>query len=267
MCVALLVASCAGNAITDERLDENPTATPVARRVATDTRPQYAADYASLETEGVIYAAPLVVRGVVESVEGPFWNVGDGQRWQMRLDDTLEGPADYTVPVMYRDVTLSVKEILRSDHGFDGDKLTVYALGGGEKSEDMEPFVAGRFVAGDDVILFLSLEVFYMREEPIAVYQPFYQSQGVYHVVDGDVLSAGHMAILEAIEDPKLDPLDKPEMPATTSVEDFLAQLADARKTTDAKWEVHKPAKDKAYGIIDMLKGINGDPDAEGDIE
>ena len=259
--------NCSGSSATEEDPDQTSTSTTVIRQVATDTEPQYAADYQSLAADGVIYAAPLVVRGTVESVEGPFWNTGDGQRWEMRLEDTLDGPADYTVPVMYRDLTIDVTDVLRDDHGFEADTLTVYALGGGEESEDMEPFAAGRYGVGDDIILFLSLEVFYMREKPIAVYQPFYQSTGVYHIVDGQVLSAGHLAIQAAIDDPKLDPLDKPEMPSTTSVEDFLGQIAESRTVRNDQWEVYRPAKDQAYGIIEMLKSVDQESGQEGDTE
>ena len=225
------------------------------RTVAVDTTTDYVADYATLDRAGVIYAAPLVVRGTVESVDGPFWNSKDGQKWEPIVEADDETPADSTVPVLYREVTVRIADILRNDHGFDGTEIAFLAIGGGEGSDDRDAVVGGRFTAGDEVILFLSLDVFYMRSGPIAAYQPFYLGAGVFHVGDdGKVLSEGDITLLEMIQDPEIDPMDKPSPPEFPSLASFLADITGARDTAQPAWEPYRPAEDSAYSQIEMIE-------------
>lgn len=193
---AVVVGSCADGATQEPAPINEPATGEVAstsgvvaserrsvRRVAEDTSSNQASPITveRIPDEGVVYAAPLVLEGVVEEVAGPFWNQVDGQKWEDR--------DSYTVPFLYREITLRTTRVLRDDDGVAGGTFTFLASGGGLGSDDLYATVGGTFSEGDHVVVMLSPGVLPMREGPTKAYWTFFGSQGVHVIADEEQLA------------------------------------------------------------------------------
>ncbi|VAV94792.1 hypothetical protein MNBD_ACTINO02-2277 [hydrothermal vent metagenome] len=205
----------------------------VVRRPAEDTwtDPNIHSDYITIDPEIVFYAAPIVVVGTVREVLGPFWNSADGQRWTRppRTADTLPS----VEPGMYREIVVDIETVLRDDFQQMDSVVRVVAGGGGVEPDPRDAFRGGRYTEGETVVLFLRLQVRFMRDDLLAAYKPFWGPQGVFHVArDGTVLGDG---VAEAIErkqneipDPEAPP-EPPFVPEVITLEEFSAMIASIR--------------------------------------
>lgn len=253
--VALLSTGCSDSGSNTPPESSAPAA-EVARRVAQDTTNDNTAMFVTLDPDGVIYAAPLVVRATVASVGGPFWNAADGQKWTHRLRDTDEGPRDYTTPELYREVTLEVKEILRDDHGFADEALTVFAYGGGPDTEDRNAYRNGHFTPGEEVIVFLARQAFFMRESSLVVHMPFYGAAGVYHIEDGKVISDTVLTLRENTDPSDPDALNKEAETPYPSIEEFLDMISRSRDDTNADYESYRPPAGSADARREFVEEV-----------
>ena len=229
-CLLMLSSACAA-------ADHEAAPDQSFREVAADRHNGSAGIYPTIDPEAVVYSAPLALTGTVTQVEGPFWNQASGQKW--------EDSGSYTVPYMYREIRLAVTETLRNDFDVDvsGDFVFI-AIGGGETATGDAPFIGGHFNVDDEVIVFLSSQVLYMREQPIVVYQPHYFNQGVFHSRRG-----------LAIADQRLDGLDvapdaesavQPGAPGQP-VEAFLDLVRSGRGADIPAWNPYRPSEMVAY--------------------
>lgn len=268
--VIMVTASCAVSESTGSaQAPSQPPAVAIGdgeggRSVAEVQTREMASEFESLPVEGILYAAPTVVTATVTGVEGPFWNQSDGQKWS---DDPVRG--DYTIPVLYREVKLEIDSVTRDDFGITADKasIKIVALGGGPSSDDPDSYAAGHFSVGDRLVLFLSMEPFYMRDKPIVVIQPFYLAEGVFHVRSEDGVEI-------AVPDLFIDVYDDiggeysgeefadivASMPRITPKE-LLADAAESRKTSNSKWEPYRPESGDAVAFIEEVMSYleNGD--------
>lgn len=154
----------------------------VGRRVAVDVSGSADAvsTWETLPEGAILYASPMVVVGRVVSIDGPFWNTGDGQRW-VPGTGPMEGGEDYTVPTLYREIAVEIVSTVRNDLDVATDS-TVRFIALGAPTEEQPSPVGGTFRVGSEYLLFLSPEVLYMREQPVPVLMPFHNWQGVYEV-------------------------------------------------------------------------------------
>ncbi len=208
-------------------------AVAVGRRLAEDTwtDPNIHTDYGTIDPQTVFYAAPIVVVGTVREVLGPFWNSADGQRWTRptRTAETLPS----VEPGMYREIVVDIDTVLRDDFQQMGSEVRVVAGGGGVEPDARDAFRAGRYTEGETVILFLRLQVQFMRDDLLAVYKPFWGPESVFHVgEDGDVLGDGVAEAIARAQNEVPDPEAPPEppfVPGVVTLDEFAAMIASTR--------------------------------------
>lgn len=190
--ILLVLAGCARDAQSSVETDEPTEAVKPSADVADVSAAQrlpaadvtgdfYVYSLKSAPLDALFYGAGAVVRVEVVDVAGPFWNQADGQKW---VDD----PAglDYTNPVLYREVTLKPLEFYRNDLGIDATgNFTITVLGGGTDGELAVSYDTalrgGTFTKGEEVVVLLSEEVFYLREGPVDAIRPLLGGFGVLH--------------------------------------------------------------------------------------
>ncbi len=187
-------------------------------------------------------------------VDGPFWNQADGQKWAPVDAPVAEG-GDYTAPVLYREVTIRVSEVLRDDFGIlTSDVVTIEALGAGPDGADENAYIGGHFAVGDEVLLFLSNQVFYLREGPVVALQPFSFAEGVYHVVGGQVVP-DHL--YPGVAPSARSPDDQDEVVVSSqgvALAEFEARVVAARQTVDQAWEAYRPAAGEAFDLVRLIE-------------
>jgi hypothetical protein len=156
----------------------------VPRRVAVDISgsADTVSTWETVPEEAILYASPMVVVGRVVSIDGPFWNTGDGQRWEPGTGP-MEGGEDYTVPTLYRQIAVEIVTTVRNDLDVATDSTVRFIALGAPTDEQPSP-VGGTFRVGSEYLLFLSPEVLYMRVQPLPVLMPFHNWQGVYELDD-----------------------------------------------------------------------------------
>jgi len=192
----VVTAACGSPSTTGDNPPSASEVGEVERRPAEDTSGQQfeVATRPPLPIDALLYAAGSVLRG---TVDGPFWNQADGQRWELT-------ESDFTPPDLYREVQFDVTEVLRDDVGVEPGRIVIRVRGGGSGAEttDSAPF-GGTFIPGEDVYILVTLSAYFMREGPIDVFQPLDQSGGVFHasvsgVLDRDLFSGGSETIDES---------------------------------------------------------------------
>ncbi len=224
------------------------TTTTVVRRIARDTSNNVVSEHIMVPYEAVLYAAPSAVVGTVTAVDGPFWNAADGQKWTSQ-------PDDYTSPGLYREVTIDVEQVIRDELGLPPGRVEFVTLGGGDGSQDRNALLGGDFRVGDRVLVLLYTEALPMRERLLFVYEPFYQFQGVYHIVpspEGDrVLSSRdyyatrHPRVVIGDDEPPPPPVEPGPL-----LTDFVADLTAMRERVDERWEVYRPKATYEAAVI-----------------
>lgn len=182
--------------------------------------------------EALLYAAPIAVQGSVTDVQGPFWNQADGQKW---VDDAAN--PNYTDPTLYREITISVSSVLRDDLGVVNDILIIRAYGGGTPEEGEAALRGGNFVPGEEIVVLLSQEAFFMREGPIDWLIPLLGFQSVLHV---------HRTtdLVTLLPETPVDPF-----PLAV----FLTDLASSRLTPHPEWDDLRFGRRDASEIEELL--------------
>lgn len=205
--------------------------------------------------DGVIYTAPAAVIGTVTSVTGPFWNQANGQKWDGADGPLPDAVIDYTVPMRYREVTLQVVEVLWDDIDLSSEKLTMLVSGGGDTQVGDEPFKAGQFTEGEEVLVLLSSDVFFMREGPVEAVRPYYSRQGVYHLVAdiSEVRVVPDVVHVARAAEPEVPDITLPPVAAFPVLEDFVAEAHALRSGSHPEWEPYRPAKGQAAAMIALI--------------
>lgn len=230
-----------------------PMAAP-ARQIAQDTTSAVVGLYPVPESrEMLFYAAPVVVVCSVESVEGPFWNTADGQKWEEISDKSLAEGGDYTSPILYREITIRVEDVIRNEMAVPDDRIEFIALGGGTHSQDQDPLVGGDFREGERLVLFLTESRLRMRERPIPVYEPFYLRHGVFHVTDEGLVFAD--VVLEATAQYEAEGLTEflDPLPDGRPLGEFLTAVEASRDQVVEAWEPYRPRPGDAAVVIEQL--------------
>jgi len=230
------------------------------RRVAEDRTGRGISEFPTLPLDGIVYAAPTVVSATVLAVDGPFWNQADGQKWIDSGAATFAEGADYTVPVMYREVTLSIDRVERDDLAIptEGSDLVMIALGGGETADDPDALAGGSYTVGERLVLYLSSEVFYMRDVPLVAIQPFFLSDGVYHVrteQGAEVVVPDQLIGLYDRGDDEYSDEDIEDMLSFVRVtpDELLSRTNDARIVEKPKWEAYRVQVGAAEALVEFI--------------
>lgn len=230
----LSAPTSATSPVSVEASEEVDSVPQVRRTEAVDTSYDFEGDFALLPEEGIIYAAPLVVRGVVEDVAGPFWNQRSGQKWE-------GSPAELVHPFMYRQVTFQVSETLRDDFNVNPSSMTVIVFGGGEKATGDSAFDGGHFQTGEEMVLMLSTQTFYMREKFITAYQPFYFNQGVFHIENNKVRP-----------DRTQPDASGEDIGSLRDYDQFRDEVVTSREVAGSRWEPYRTSETAAQDMIDV---------------
>jgi hypothetical protein len=263
----VVLAAC-GAAEQDAGSEVAPTAPPTAssiadsavaveRRPAEDTFSDVAYSSERVEDDRILYVAPMVVVGTVREVRGPFWNSVDGQKWS----DSPVVDEPFTVsPRLYREIIVTVETVIRDDYGQLSSTVSVFTSGGGEGSEDLDAFRGGRFSEGERVILFLSTQVQYFRDDMLAVIRPYWGRQSIFHVNEnGDVMPDGAAEAIEARRSVIVSPGD-PEPPLVQSsfltLDEFVAKVQGARIPVNEEWERYRSEPSVVDAKIEFLQQI-----------
>ena len=125
--------------------------------------------------EYLVSRAQSIVAGRVVSVDGPFWNQANGQYWA----EDLEG--DWTVPVLYREVTVEMSRTLYLAEGLelsqDGILVSFLVNGDGAgESPNLSALDGGgpHFTVGDEVVVLLEYIFHPFRESAVDVWTATY---------------------------------------------------------------------------------------------
>ncbi len=241
--------------------DPSPITDPavaVERRPAEDTSTDVVASSEWLDPEVILYVAPMVVIGTVREVRGPFWNSADGQKWT-RSQQTTEKPVSVS-PSLYREIVVTVESVIRDDYEQLSPTISVFTSGGGEGSEDLDAFRGGRFSEGERVVLFLSTQVQYFRDDMLAVTRPYWGTQSIFHVNEnGDVMPDGAAEAIEARRSVVLSPGDPEPPPVQSSfltLDEFVAKVQGARLPVNEEWERYRSEPSVVDAKIEFLQQI-----------
>lgn len=141
--------------------------------------PNAVVDTLAIGLDLLMSRAQVAVRGVVRSVDGPYWNQADGQFWPRHEDD-------YTAQSIYREVTIDVTDVLWDELGDAriGQPFQFIALGDGNGDSPSGGDLPGDgaiYAVGDEVIVLLEWKVFNFRETGADVYQVAEPPWGVFN--------------------------------------------------------------------------------------
>ena len=129
----------------------------------------------------IISRANLGIRATVTAVSEPYWNIASGQAW------TADDDVDFAIPLMYREVTLAVEDVLFDEvgHATPGAMLQIVVFGEGAREGTENPgYGAGDGLvlgAGDEIVVFLAFGAFRFREGVEDLYWPVH---GEWSVLD-----------------------------------------------------------------------------------
>jgi len=258
------------------------------RRIAEEIRPSEAsANVQLLEPDVALYAAPLVLVGEVIGVEGPFWNQDNGQKWEAddggKPTDLL---SDYTIPILYREISIEVSEVLRDDiklTPYEGDYLQtisespVQAVKSASNEDPMPgdtfTFVTSSgdevgplFSVGKRVAVLLQLTVLPLREKPVIVYWTFQGPNGTYRLVENE---GAEVAVLDAEywtsgTDPSsgevivVTTLPRSEaLESAADLDDFARQVTEIREIQNPDWELERLEPGWAeFHLVSALRSV-----------
>ena len=153
-----------------------------------DASPDAVVDTLAIGLDLLMSRAQVAVRGVVRSVDGPYWNQADGQFWSRQEED-------FTFQSIYREVTIDVVEVLWDELGDAqvGRPFPFIAVGdgkgGGPRSGDL-PGDGAVYAEGDEVVVLLEWRVFNFRETGTDVYQVAEPPWGVFNPNSDGTFSA-----------------------------------------------------------------------------
>ena len=262
----VVLAAC-GAAEQNAGSEVAPTAPPTAssitdtevaveRRPAEDTATDVAASYEWLDQDIIFYASPMVVVGTVREVNGPFWNSADGQKWSdSPAADDIPGRV---APGLYREIVLDIETVVRDDYNQAAATIVVIAPGGGERSQDPTVVGGGRFTQGEQVVLFLSTQVLYTRDDMFAATMPFWGYQSVFHVgADGVVVPDGAAQSVEAEQNLVVapgDPTPPPVVRDFMTLDEFVAMVEGARSVRNEQWELYRSDPSVVDAEIEFMR-------------
>lgn len=253
VCLGVLAAAChiSGSQTIGEDSDAVSNAT---RAVADDFSVASEAIFATLDEDILLFTAPAAAIATVIAIDGPFWNQADGQKWE--ASELVGG--DYTVPVLYREISLDVDRFLWNELGLETNRLIIRVLGGGKDQIGGDPFIGGHFEQGESVLILLRSDVFYMRELPVEFLQPYYNRQGVYHLVQREgesVVVPDAYFVDDAAQEVPLDSDDAAAEfdPQSLTISEFLSRVDHLRNEARPSWDRYRPVPNAAAAKIEHI--------------